>query len=97
MNFWKILENLIQITNVDYAIFVEQHPALPGLFVYKFDTRAKQKKAINEKAGPEISATLSGELSRTIIRGTHPSHSLYALPLRQNESLKGFIIFAKNK
>jgi len=27
-NFWKILEQLTKITNVDYCIFIEQHPAL---------------------------------------------------------------------
>lgn len=58
-NFWKILEALTRVTNVDYAIYIEQHPALPGLFVYKADTRTESKKPINEKAGSEIHGELS--------------------------------------
>lgn len=92
MNFWKVLDELVATTNIDYAIYIEQHPALPGLFVYKFDTRSENKKPINEKAGKEIVPQLSGQLNHIIIRGTRPNHALYALPLKQNETLKGFII-----
>jgi hypothetical protein len=96
-SFWKVLEDLTKVTNVNYAIYVEQHPALPGLFVYKFDTRTESKKAINEKAGTEITPDMSGNLKHIIIRGTHPDHALYALPLGQKDNLKGFIILAKNR
>lgn len=65
--------------------------------MYKFDTRSDTKKPINERAGSEVTTTLDGALDHIIIRGTHPNHSLYALPLKQHETLKGFIIFGKNK
>lgn len=43
--------------SLDYIVAIEQHVAVPGLLVYKFNTRFPSIWPINQKVGSEISFT----------------------------------------
>lgn len=96
-DFSDLLQELKGLMGVDYIIFVEQHPAIPGLFAYKYDTKNTDKKPINQKAGVEINTNLSGMVHGTTIRWVWAKDAAYALPLKQWEQLKGFFILGKEK
>jgi CRP-like cAMP-binding protein len=54
---------LKQSLSLDYIIMVEQHSAVPGLLVYKYNTRFPSIWPINQKVGAELNPSDSGLLS----------------------------------
>ncbi len=95
--FKEIIDHVTKTINVDYIISVEQHPAVPGLFVYKYNSRFPSVWPINQKVGKEIPEDIkTGEIINTgEILGTHENDSLYILPLKTHETLKGYFILGK--
>lgn len=82
--------------SLDYIIAIEQHAAVPGLLVYKFNTRFPSIWPINQKVGTEIAvseekeAVVSGE-----VLGTSETDSVHMLPLVSAGELRGFLALGK--
>lgn len=95
--FKDIIDHISKTINVDYIISVEQHPAVPGLFIHKYNSRFRSIWPINQKAISEIRPNMPvGEMISTgNILGTHENDSLYLLPLKTRENLKGYFILGK--
>lgn len=95
--FKNIINHITKTIDVDYIISVEQHPAIPGLFVYKYNSRFPSVWPINQKVAKEIPENISkGKITSTgEILGTHENDSLYILPLKTHETLKGYFILGK--
>lgn len=95
--FKDIINHISKTIHVDYIISVEQHPAVPGLFIHKYNSRFPSVWPINQKMNGEIRGDESaGDLQSTLgILGTHENDNLYLLPLRTRETLKGYFILGK--
>jgi len=95
--FKDIIDHISKTIKVDYIISVEQHPSVPGLLSYKYNSRFPSIWPINKKVEGEIKGTeLSGELPSTgNILGTHENDHLYILPLKTREVLKGYFVLGK--
>lgn len=95
--FKDIIDHISKTIGVDYILFVEQHPAVPGLFVYKYNSRFPSIWPINQKTEGEIwENEPMGELESTgTILGTQQSDRLYLLPLKTREALKGYFLLGK--
>lgn len=82
--------------SLDYIIAIEQHAAVPGLLVYKFNTRFPSIWPINQKVGPEITVNEEGaEVRDGEILGTTPGDSVHLLPLVSAGELRGFLALGK--
>lgn len=98
--FKDIIDHITKTIHVDYIISVEQHAAVPGLFIHKYNSRFPSIWPINQKATGDMqtNATAGEMVSTGNILGTHENDNLYFLPLKTRESLKGyFILGRKNK
>lgn len=95
--FKDIVDHISKTIDVDYVLSIEQHPAVPGLFIHKYNSRFPSIWPINQKSTAEIRTDLqAGEMANTGgILGTHENDSLYLLPLKTRESLKGYFILGK--
>ncbi|MDQ1344331.1 MAG: Cyclic nucleotide-binding protein [Patescibacteria group bacterium] len=92
------IELLKKSLSLDYVIAVEQHPAVPNLLIYKFNTRFPSIWPINQKVGSEISASDEGVSAKQgEILGTAPGDSVYLLPLRNGGELRGFLVLGKKR
>lgn len=82
---------------MDYIIFVEQHPVVSNLLIYKYNSRFHSVWPINQKTAGEIPANAPvGEIESTgEILGTSESDRLYLLPLKTREALKGYFLLGK--
>lgn len=86
---------LKQTLSLEYVIAVEQHPVLPGLLVYKFNTRFPTV-AINQRVGPELSVDDEGKTDRAgEILGTAEGDEIRILRLMSGEDLRGMLILGK--
>lgn len=52
--FRDIIDHISQSIGVDYILSIEQHPAVPGLLVYKYNSRFPSIWPINQKVGGEF-------------------------------------------
>lgn len=95
--FKDIIDHISKTINVDYIISVEQHPAVVGLFVYKYNSRFPSVWPINQKASGEVyGARSAGEIQSTgAILGTDKNDTLYLLPIKTRETLKGYFLLGK--
>lgn len=95
--FKDIIDHISKTIDVDYIISVEQHPAVSGLFIHKYNSRFPSIWPINQKAASEIHGKEpAGEIKSTgEILGTDENDSLYLLPLKTRETLKGYFILGK--
>lgn len=95
--FKDIIDHISKTLDVDYIISVEQHPAVPGLFIHKYNSRFPSIWPINQKASGEIRGTESaGEIQSTgTILGTDVNDTLYLLPIKTRETLKGYFLLGK--
>ncbi|MDD2566055.1 MAG: cyclic nucleotide-binding domain-containing protein [Candidatus Gracilibacteria bacterium] len=86
------------LLGVDYIIFVENHPAIDGFFYYKYSTDLKSLGNLNKKSGSEINTNLGGVYdSKNPIFGTNIKDSVYIIPLKNNDKLKGYFVAGKKK
>lgn len=95
--FKNIIDHITRTLHVDYILSVEQHPLVSTLRVYKYNSRFPSVWPVNQKAGTEFGENeQSGEISsdRDIL-GTDKNDTLYLLPLRTREVLKGYLILGK--
>lgn len=95
--FKDIVDHISKTIHVDYILSIEQHPVVPGLFIHKYNSRFPSIWPINQKAIGEIQAHAEiGQIPSTgEILGTDENDSLYILPLKTRENLKGFFILGK--
>lgn len=83
--------------SLDYVIAVEQHPAVPGLLVYKYNTKFPSVWPVNQKVGSEFGihdSGLAGEKKREIL-GAGANDLTYLLPLKSAFDLRGFLVLGK--
>lgn len=87
---------LLQKTlSLEYVIAVEQHPALPGLLVYKFNTRFPNV-SINQRVGSELSVEDDGKVGTAgEILGTAEGDDVRILRLMSGEELRGMLVLGK--
>lgn len=82
--------------SLDYVIAIEQHAAVPGLLVYKFNTRFPSIYPINQKVSSEIevredhSAVVKGE-----VLGSSDTDAVHMLPLVSAGELRGYLALGK--
>lgn len=97
--FYDIMQYIKQVIGSDYIIYVEQHPAIPWFFFYKYSTELQSTKLINRKAWSEITDNMSWDQWKETLHifWTWINDSIYALPLRYNEKLKWYFICGKKK
>lgn len=95
--FKDIIDHISKTIDVDYIISIEQHPVVPGLFIHKYNSRFPSIWPVNQKATNEIRGNEpAGEMPSTgEILGTDKNDSLYLLPLKTREMLKGYFILGK--
>jgi len=95
--FKEIIDHIEKTIHVDYIISIEKHPAVPGLLIYKYNSRFPSVWPINQKVATEITGTEEAMeiISNGNILGTHETDNLYLLPLKTRESLKGYFILGK--
>ncbi|MDD5377462.1 MAG: cyclic nucleotide-binding domain-containing protein [Candidatus Gracilibacteria bacterium] len=95
--FKDIIDHISKTIDVDYILSVEQHPAVPGLFIHKYNSRFPSIWPINQKAANEIHGNEpAGEIKSTgEILGTDTNDTLYLLPIRTRETLKGYFLLGK--
>ncbi|EKD30420.1 MAG: hypothetical protein ACD_78C00065G0015 [uncultured bacterium (gcode 4)] len=95
--FKDIINHISKTIDVDYIISIEQHPAVKGLFIHKYNSRFPSVWPINQKATGKIRGDEStGEIPSTgDILGTDENDTLYLLPLKTRETLKGYFILGK--
>jgi CRP-like cAMP-binding protein len=95
--FKDIVDHISKTISVDYVISIEQHPAVPGMFIHKYNSRFPSVWPINQKTTGEIHANMSvWKMDSTgEILGTNKNDALYILPLKTRENLKGYFILGK--
>ncbi|MDD2891340.1 MAG: cyclic nucleotide-binding domain-containing protein [Candidatus Gracilibacteria bacterium] len=95
--FKDIINHISKTLDIDYIISIEQHPAVPGLFIHKYNSRFPSIWPINQKAIEEIREDMpTGEIVSTgNILGTSESDNLYLVPLKTRKNLKGYFILGK--
>lgn len=82
--------------SLDYIIAIEQHAAVPGLLIYKFNTRFPSIWPINQKVAGEIevqedhNAVLKGE-----VLGSSETDAVHMLPLVSAGELRGYLALGK--
>ena len=95
--FKDIVDHISKTIRVDYIICVEQHPSVPGLLSYKYNSRFPSIWPINQKVQGELGGSeIAGEIPSTgDILGTHENDRIYILPLKTRETLKGYFVLGK--
>lgn len=95
--FKQIIDHISKVLSVDYIVYIEQHPIVPGLFVYKYNSNFPSVWPINQKVGQEIKVQQwEGIIPSTgEILGTAKDDTVYILPLKTRENLKGFFTLGK--
>lgn len=90
----EFLQGLSRTLKLTAIVLVESHPVVQSLFAYRFDSRFPSVR-LAERAGEEIYASLSGFVPNPEqYRGGSLGKSLYAVPLNQNTTLRGFLLLA---
>ena len=94
LGFRDIIDYVTKSLTVDYIIYAEKHPIVQDLIIYKYNSRFPSVKAVNQKAGTEISPkSEEGFISNPgDILGTGENDFVYNLPLKTRENLKGFLL-----
>lgn len=97
--FKGIVDYVSKALSVDYTIYIEQHPVVNGLFVYKYNSTFPSIWPINQKVEGEIKADQPEGLipSTGDILGTKESDTVYLLPLKTRDALKGFFVLGRKK
>ncbi len=81
--------------SLDYIVAIEQHAAVPGLLIYKFNTRFPSIWPINQKVGSEISPDDPATASAGTILGTSENDRVHLLRLSSGGELRGFLVLGK--
>ncbi|MDD2487306.1 MAG: cyclic nucleotide-binding domain-containing protein [Candidatus Gracilibacteria bacterium] len=92
LNVMMYIKNLL---SADYIIYVENHPVIDGLFIYKYNTILEKLGTLNKKAGSEITKDLNGIITSKDFYRENPNDNIFALPLKTTDKLKGYFIIGK--
>lgn len=96
--FKNIVDELTPILDADYIIYVEQHPVVKDLLVYKYNSRFPSIRSVGQKVGKELTTESKKVLENgSEILGTAPGDQVYALPLKSRDLLKGFLLICNKK
>lgn len=83
---------------VDYIIYIENHPLIDGLFIYKHNTKMPNFSSLSQRAWKEIHKNMHWMISDNMwILWVHPQDSAYIFPLKYNSKLKWYFIAWKRK
>lgn len=94
--FLDAVNLLKESLNLDYVLVLEQHPAVPGMFVYKYNTKFPSVYPINQRAEKEISCMESGPIADPSgILGAMPNSSAYGLVVHNSSDARGFLVLGK--
>ncbi len=82
---------------LDYVVVVEQHPAVPDMFVYKYNTKFPSVYPVNQRVGREITPDMPfGPVAEPSgLLGVFEGDSAYALAVRSGQELRGVFILGK--
>jgi len=90
----NIVDYMTNALGVGYILYVEKHPLVADLLIYKYSSKFPSVRPINQITDGELRATMQeGELEpNEAILGTSKKDFLYLLPLRANSGLRGFLL-----
>ena len=93
--FKDIVDYITSITWVDYVIFIERHPVVSNLFVYKYNSLTPSLWPINKKASEHIAKLTPETVSSIPIEGTGVGDDILVSPLATSTKQKGFFVLGK--
>lgn len=96
--FFESMLYLKSLLWVDYVIYIENHPALDNFLYYKYNTNLKNFGIINQRVWQEITPDMEWLIDNHFwILGAFPDDSVYAIPLKNMNKLKWFLLAWKRK
>lgn len=90
------IAHLKKLLSLDYVTLIEEHPAVPGMLVYKYCTESS--KPIKQPAGPEITLEESGQkLSSGEIPYTDSGDRMHFVRLQNGGDFAGYLLLGRKK
>ena len=77
---------------LDSVVMIEEHPFVPGLLVYKYNTKFPSVFPLNQKVEEEITFA-QGPINESILT-IRADQDTYCMPMRLGEKIIGYIIIA---